>query len=226
MLNKKSNNNQQIKIESEDFRKGYQWRIWKVIAELVDGFELIPNFDANKTITCWGSAKIDKKEKIYKDIEKFGRLAAKSGYTIVTGGGPGLMEAANKGCFEAGGRSVGLNMKLPDEQLLNKYTTDSLEFKYFFVRKMMLSFISNHYVFAPGGFGTFDELFEMLTLIQTKKMGREVNLILIDKDFWQPFLNQIKDTMIKKYKTILEKDLDIIQLVDTPEEAMEIIIKN
>lgn len=221
-----SDDNNQLISKSGNFKKGYQWRIWKIIAELVNGFELISEFDFNKTITVWGSARIGKKEKVYEKIEKFGKLAVENGYIIVTGGGGGIMEAANKGAFQANGKSIGLNIKLPREQVLNEYVTSSVEFRYFFVRKMMLSFISRHYLFAPGGFGTFDELFEILTLAQTKKIGRKVNIILIDKKFWQPILKQIEEVMIKKYKTISREDLNIIQLIDTAEEAMNIIINS
>ncbi len=214
------------KIINNDFKQSYQWKIWKVISELVGGFELISNFNFNKTITVWGSARIKSNTKTYKKIEKFGEIAAKQGYTIVTGGSDGLMEAANKGCYENGGESIGINVELPKEQGLNKYLTDSITLKYFFVRKMLLSFISKHYVFAPGGTGTFDEFFEILTLATTEKMGKKVNIILIDKKFWKPFLIEIENIMIKKYKTFSKKELDICQVVDTPEEALEIIKNN
>ena len=220
------NNSNDMELNNGDFKKSYQWRIWKVIAELVNGFEFITNFDFNRTITVWGSARTKNTEPVYKLIEKFGQLAAKNGYRIVSGGGGGIMEAANKGCYENGGKSIGLNIKLPYEQTLNSYLTASIEFNYFFVRKLMLSFISRHYLFAPGGFGTFDELFEIITLAQTKKMKKKINVILIDKAFWEPIFTQIKGTMMEKYKTISKEDLDICQFVDTPEEAMKIIMNN
>ena len=215
-----------MELNNSDFKKSYQWRIWKIIAELVNGFEFITNFDFDRTITVWGSARIKNTEPVYKLIEKFGQLAAKNGYRIVSGGGGGIMEAANKGCYENGGKSIGLNIKLPCEQALNSYLTASIEFNYFFIRKLMLSFISRHYLFAPGGFGTFDELFEIITLAQTKKMKKKINVILIDKAFWEPIFTQIKGTMMEKYKTISKEDLDICQFVDTPEEAMKIIMNN
>ncbi len=214
------------KIKNQDFQESYQWRIWKVLAELVNGFQFISSFNFNKTITVWGSARIKENTKTYKLVRQFGKIAAESGYRIVTGGGGGCMEAANRGCFEAGGKSIGININLLQEQTLNKYLTESIELKYFFIRKMLLSFISKHYVFSPGGFGTFDEFFEVLTLVTTKKMGRKVSIILIDKTFWKPFLDEIENTMIKKYKTLSKEELEICKFADTPEEALEIIKKN
>lgn len=150
-----------------------------------------------------------------------GRLLVKAGFSVITGGGPGIMEAANKGAAEAGGYSVGLNIKLPLEQEPNSYANFKLEFRYFFVRKVMMAKYSVAFVFFPGGFGTLDEMFEVLTLVQTKKI-RPVPIVLIDKNFWNPLFKWMTDYLVPNNK-ISSKDVELFKIFDTPEEAVEYI---
>ncbi|MCD6548478.1 MAG: TIGR00730 family Rossman fold protein, partial [Thermodesulfobacterium sp.] len=157
----------------------------------------------------------------YKRAEEMGRLLVKAGFSVITGGGPGIMEAANKGAAEAGGYSVGLNIKLPLEQEPNSYANFKLEFKYFFVRKVMMAKYSVAFIFFPGGFGTLDEMFEVLTLVQTKKI-RPVPIVLIDKNFWNPLFKWMTDYLVPNNK-ISSKDVELFKIFDTSEEAVEYI---
>lgn len=196
------------------------WRILRIMSEFVDGYEFLGKLE--KDVTIFGSARTKPGSKYYEEAYKLGRLLAKNKYTVVTGGGPGIMEAANKGAFEAGGKSLGLNIQLPMEQRLNPYVTGSLGFHFFFTRKVMLSTPSTAFAFFPGGFGTLDEFFEIATLIQTHKMPR-APLVLIGKDFWTSLNHFIKYQMSDNELTIDRKDMSLYQVVDTAEEAMRII---
>lgn len=207
----------------EDFRKTYEWRIFKIMAEFIDGFHFLA--DLKKTVTVFGSTVMTEKDKHYQAALKFGSLIAKNGYGVITGGGPGIMEAANRGAFKEGVDSVGINIELPEGQRMNPYVTKPIGFNYFFTRKVMLSFSSDAYVFFPGGFGTLDEFFEMVTLVQTKKLGRKVPIIVVGRDYWGPFFEWIKKEVYGKYKAIKKSDLDIVNIVDTPEEAVKLILK-
>ena len=205
----------------KDFRNTFQWKVFRIMAEFIDGFHFIANF--KKTVSVFGSARLSPQNKYYREASKLGRLLAKAGYTMITGGGPGIMEAANKGAFESGGKSVGLNIQLPSGQKMNPYVKSPMGFNYFFIRKVILSFASQAYVFFPGGFGTLDEFFEMITLIQTKKIKKHIPIIVVGKEYWQPLLNWIKVELHQKYKTIDKKELEIIRLVDSAEDAFKII---
>jgi uncharacterized protein (TIGR00730 family) len=198
------------------------WRVFRIMAEFVSGFELLRKYGLAATI--FGSARFQPGDKYYKEAEELAARLAKKGYAIITGGGPGIMEAANVGGFKVGGKSVGLNIELPFEQKLNPYTTESLDFNFFFSRKVMLAFASEVYIYFPGGFGTLDEFFELLTLVQTKKIQR-IPIVLYGAEFWGPLVEFFKNSMQKKLQTISKEDLDLFIVVDTVEDAMKYILK-
>ncbi|PKN39160.1 MAG: TIGR00730 family Rossman fold protein [Deltaproteobacteria bacterium HGW-Deltaproteobacteria-2] len=197
------------------------WRVFRIMAEIVDGIETLSN--VHNAVTIFGSARVKPDDICYQNTEKLARLLVQEKFSIITGGGPGVMEAANKGAAEAGGKSVGLNIKLPYEQKPNPYANIHLDYKYFFVRKVMFVKYAVAYVIMPGGFGTMDELFEALTLIQTRKI-KAFPLILMGGEYWQGLIDWLKNTMIKNGK-ILAADLDLIQVVDEPEEVVKLIKK-
>lgn len=199
------------------------WRVFRIMSEFVQGFELLRNYGL--AATFWGSARLTPKDPYYKAAEELAAKLAKKGFAIISGGGPGIMEASNVGAFKVGGKSVGLNIELPFEQKLNPYTTDTLSFKYFFSRKVMLTFSSEVYVYFPGGFGTLDELFEILTLIQTKKIA-PLPVVLYGKEFWEPLIRFFEKELLKKHKTISKEDLDLFHLVDSVDDAYKYILKN
>jgi len=195
------------------------WRIFLILAEFVEGFEVMP--EVFPAVTMFGSSRSHPNTSTYKEAETTAQLLVESGFNVISGGGPGVMEAANKGAAKAGGKSVGLHIHLPNEQKPNKYANVPLDFKYFFIRKVMFVKYAVAYIIMPGGFGTLDELFESLTLIQTQRI-RSFPVILMDSNYWKGLLDWIKGTMLKE-KTISESDLDIFNVVDTPEEAVGII---
>lgn len=207
--------------EPEDFRMSMHWRIFRIIAEFIEGFQFIANY--RKSVTVFGSARFTEDSKWYKEARKFGALISKEGFAVVTGGGPGVMEAANRGAFEAHGKSVGINIQLPAEQRINPYVNESRGFHYFFSRKLMLSYSAQAYIYFPGGFGTLDEMFEIVTLIQTKKIATHIPVVLVGKEFWQPITQWIENDLCEKFKTIDHEDKKIFALVDTAEEAVAIV---
>lgn len=210
----------------EDFRETFQWRIFRIMAEFIEGFHFLA--DLKKTITVFGSTSLLPSDHYYQEARQLGRFLAKSGYTVITGGGPGIMEAVNRGAFEAKGESVGINIQLPEGQRMNKYVTKPIGFHHFFTRKVMLSFASEAYVFFPGGFGTLDEFFEMVTLVQTRKLAKPVPIIAVGKEYWNPLFDWLKKQVYLNYKSVKKEDLEIFQLVDSAEAAYKIIknIKN
>jgi uncharacterized protein (TIGR00730 family) len=199
------------------------WRVFRIMAEFVQGFELLR--DHGLAATFWGSARTLPDDPYYKDAEELAAKLAKKGYSIISGGGPGIMEASNVGAFKVGGKSVGLNIQLPFEQKLNPYTTESLDFDFFFSRKVMLTFASEVYVYFPGGFGTLDELFEIMTLIQTQKI-EPIPVILYGKEYWEPLIRFFEQSLLKKFKTISPEDMDLFHVVDSVDEAFKYINKN
>ena len=199
------------------------WRVFRIMSEFVTGFELLRKYGLAATI--FGSARFQPGDKYYKEAEELSARLSKKGFAIITGGGPGVMEAANVGSFKVGGKSIGLNIELPFEQKLNPYTTESLDFDFFFSRKVMLAFASEVYIYFPGGFGTMDEFFELLTLVQTKKIEK-IPIVLYGKEFWDPMIEFMKSHMLKKFQTISKEDLELIQVVDTVDEAMKYILKS
>ncbi len=196
------------------------WRIFRIMAEFVSGFELLRKYRLAATI--FGSARALPNDRWYQESQRLGYLLAKDGFAVITGGGGGIMGAANKGAYEAGGDSVGLNIKLEHEQRLNSYVTDSETFHYFFPRKVMLSFASELYIYFPGGFGTLDEFFELLTLVQTKKIAR-IPIILVGRDYWQPLLDWFDATLYTTYHSIGPADSTLVHLVDSADEAFAYI---
>ncbi len=211
-------------IDPSEFKGGNAtWRIFRIMAEFVDGYEFLSKISAD--VTVFGSARTKPGEKYYEEAVKLSTLMAGEEISVITGGGPGIMEAANKGAHDAGGESIGLNIQLPFEQRINKYVRHGLGFHFFFTRKVMLTSPSQAFVAFPGGFGTMDEIFEVLTLIQTKKM-QPVPVILMGEDFWGPMVeNFIRPQMLEAHKTISPEDMDIFHVVNSAEEAMEIIKK-
>ncbi len=207
--------------EPEDFRSSLHWRVFRIIAELIDGWQFLADF--KKTITFFGSARFQSGDKWYEEAKTLGKLLAGEGFGIVTGGGPGIMQAGNEGASEAGGISIGLNIKLPAEQRINPYVKESSAFHYFFVRKLMLSYAARAYVFFPGGLGTLDEAFEILTLIQTKKISDKIPVVFVGKEFWTPIHQWLNVEMLQKLKAIDEADLKLYTIVDTAHEAFEIL---
>lgn len=195
------------------------WRLFKILAEFVEGFEILPRI--YPAVTIFGSSRTSSDHPDYKKAEELARLLVKAGFSVITGGGPGIMEAANKGAAEANGFSVGLNIKLPFEQIPNSYANVRLDFRYFFVRKVMMAKYSVAFVFFPGGFGTLDEMFEVLTLVQTKKI-KPVPIALVGRDFWSPLYSWMKDYLLATQK-ISPKDLELFRITETPEETVEYI---
>lgn len=198
------------------------WRVFRIMSEFVQGFELLRNHDL--AATFWGSARLTPDSQYYKDAEALAAKLAKKNFTIISGGGPGIMEASNVGAYKVGGKSIGLNIQLPFEQNPNPYTTESLDFSFFFARKVMLTFSSEAYVYFPGGFGTLDELFEIMTLIQTKKIHC-IPVLLYGKEFWTPLISFFENELTHKYKTISPEDNEIYHVVDSVDEAYKYIMK-
>lgn len=198
----------------------FGWRIFRIMAEFVDGFQLIQGL--KNTVSFFGSARFGEEEHHYKEARELAQKLGKAGYTIVTGGGPGIMEAGNRGAMDVGAESVGLNIQLPQEQALNRYCTRSQGFHYFFTRKVMLSFAAQAYVFFPGGFGTLNELSELLMLVQTKKI-EPLPIVLVGKDFWRPFLKWLEDGVLQQHAAIDRSDMELFHLAQNVDEAFEII---
>jgi uncharacterized protein (TIGR00730 family) len=205
----------------DSLSKEESWRIFRIMAEFVESIEVLSN--VHNAVTIFGSARVKPEDKYYQMAEKLGQLLAQSGFAVITGGGPGTMEAANKGAAEAGGQSVGMNIKLPFEQKPNPYANLQLDYKYFFIRKVMFVKYAMAYVILPGGYGTMDELFEALTLIQTKRV-KSFPVILMGRDYWQGLLDWLKNTMLQK-DMILPFDLEMIQIIDEPEAVVKHIKK-
>ncbi|HKJ65118.1 MAG TPA: TIGR00730 family Rossman fold protein [Desulfopila sp.] len=190
------------------------------MAEFVDGFDAMSTIDI-PAVTIYGSARTPKNNPYYKRTEELAGKLVEAGYGIITGGGPGIMEAANKGAFEAGGISIGLNISLPQEQQANPYTNFPLNFKYFFVRKVMLMKYSTGFVAMPGGFGSLDELFEALTLIQTERI-RPFPIVLFGKSYWDGLVSWIKETLAESGNIDVD-DIDLFRVVDDVDEAFRYI---
>ena len=207
----KKTENELTKKYIKDIKSADVWSVFRIIADFVKGFDELG--DLGPTVTIFGSARTTENDFYYKESEKLASMLADKGYNIMTGGGPGIMEAANKGAYKEGDvESIGLNIDLEHEQITNQYTTKGLSFDYFFSRKVMLVKYSVAYVIFPGGFGTLDELFEALTLVQTKKVTG-VKIFVVGTDFYQPLLDFVKDKLLTN-NMIEEEDLEMIKLTD------------
>lgn len=216
-------------MKKESHHKGWNeiktndsWAIFKIVGEFVNGYEKLSRI--GPCVSIFGSARTKPDHRYYKLAEEVASKIVNHGYGVITGGGPGIMEAGNKGAYLAGGTSVGLNIELPFEQHDNPYIDHdkSLDFDYFFVRKVMFVKYSQGFVVMPGGFGTLDELFEAITLIQTNKIEK-FPIVLVSSEFWGGLLDWIKETLLAKFSNISEGDLDLIHVVDTPDEVINIL---
>ncbi|OGZ22465.1 MAG: Rossman fold protein, TIGR00730 family [Candidatus Nealsonbacteria bacterium RIFCSPLOWO2_01_FULL_41_9] len=196
-------------------------RISKITAEFKRGFNFVSGI--KKAVAILGSTRAPEKDRYYQEARKLAIMLAKAGYAVITGGGPGIMEAANKGALEGGGESVALNIKLREWQKINRFVKKSIGFDYLFVRKVMFSFAAPIYIFFPGGYGTLDEFFEMIMLVQTKEIRHPVLVITVDKNYWTPLFSWLKKEVYKKRKAISKNDLKIFHLVDSAKEAFELV---
>ncbi len=203
-----------------EIRTNDSWAIFKIMSEFVNGYETMARI--GPCVTIFGSARIKPEHEYYKLAEKIAYKISKAGYGVITGGGPGIMEAGNKGAHHGGGTSVGLNIELPFEQHFNPYIDKdkNLNFDYFFVRKVIFVKYSQGFVVMPGGFGTLDEMFEALTLIQTKKIGK-FPIILVGSSFWAGLIDWIKAVLVEQERTVNAEDLNLFKVVDTADEVLE-----
>lgn len=199
------------------------WRVFKIMAEFIEGFDIIGRHGLSATF--FGSARLPVDSPLYAQAEELGKRLSKRGFAVVTGGSTGVMQAGNKGAYEAGGTSVGLNINLPVLQVYNPYLTERFSFDHFFVRKVMLTYASEVYIYFPGGFGTLDEFFEIVTLVQTKKI-RKVPIVLFGSSYWNPLIAFIKTEMYEKRKAIDQSDMELYRVVDTVDDAFEYIVGN
>jgi len=215
------------KVCPEDFHQYHEpvdfrdtWRIFKIMAEFVEGYHLLANLKSE--VTFFGSARTKPNSKTYKKAVELGKILGRTKHTVITGGGPGIMEAGNKGAFEVGAESIGLNIQLPFEQILNKYVTQSLGFKYFFTRKVMLTSPSQAFFFFPGGYGTLDEFFEVVDLIELKRMPN-IPVVALFSDYWQELVDFLNDYSYKKIGALTKQNIDIIKVTDSAKEAADMI---
>ena len=203
-----------------ELKKEDAWRLFRIIGDFVDGFEVMPEFIP--AVTFYGSARVKEGNKYYEAARELAKKLVSKGFSIITGGGPGIMEAGNRGAKEAGGRSVGLNITLPMEQVPNPYATVTLNFRYFFARKVMFNKYATAYVLFPGGYGTLDEMTETLVLIQTKKL-KPFPVILYGSEYWNGLVQWIKDVLLPN-GFISPEDFSLFQVVDDLDEIVQIIV--
>lgn len=201
----------------DNLQPAESWRIFRIMAEFVDAIETLSR--VNQAVTIFGSARIKPGNPYYEKTDYLARKLVKAGFSVITGGGPGIMEAANKGAAEAGGTSVGMNIQLPFEQKPNPYANIAINYHYFFIRKVMFVKYAMAYVILPGGFGTLDELFEALTLIQTRRI-KGFPVILMGSEYWRGLLHWMKNTMLKE-DMILPEDLELLKIIDDPDEVVK-----
>ncbi|MAE64245.1 MAG: TIGR00730 family Rossman fold protein [Phycisphaeraceae bacterium] len=209
-----------VPSEHADHYSKETWRLFRILAEFVDGFETMN--DIGPAVTVFGSARTPRDDEVYRHAVRCGRLLVERGFTVITGGGPGVMEAANRGAFEAQGKSVGLNISLPTEQHANPFQNYELTFRYFFVRKVMFVKYASGFIIFPGGFGTMDEFFESMTLIQTLKID-PFPVVLIGKKFWSGLIDWMRTVMLDEFQNISPEDMDLFRLTDDVDEAVSIV---
>lgn len=208
-------------MSEKEIKDNIEQHIGEITSEFKNGLEFIKKYP--KSVTIFGSSRLTSASSHYHDAKKLSEKIVKDiGYAVITGGGPGIMEASNMGAKEAGGESIGLNIKLPMEQHINPHVTDSMTFQYFFSRKAMLAFAAEAYVFFPGGFGTFDELFGILTLMQTKKIP-SVPIVLFGKDFWNPVKDFVQANMLDQHHTIEDEDMKLFVITDSIDQTIKAI---
>lgn len=205
--------------EINEMAKEESWRMFRIMGEMVEGFDRLSGVEP--AVSIYGSARVKPDDDVYRDTEDIAFRLGNMGFSIITGGGPGVMEAANKGASRAGVASIGLNIELPEEQQVNKYATKTLTFHHFFVRKVMLVKYATAFVIMPGGLGTMDELTEVLTLMQTHKI-KPFPVILFNSFYWEGLLNWLKDTVLLK-GMISEKDFSLLRVSDKPEEVAQTV---
>ncbi len=208
-------------IYHNDFTNNITWQIFRIMSEFTEGLDFLSQL--KRPVTIFGSARTPSSNRYYRAARDLSKRLGKAGFTIITGGGPGIMEAGNRGACEAKAPSVGLNIQLAYEQRMNKYVTKGIGFYYFFSRKTMLSSSAQAYVFFPGGYGTLDEFFTIVTLIQTKKIDYRP-VVLFGKDFWKPLDDFMHQKMLREERAIHPKDVKLYTIVDTVEEAAKIVI--
>lgn len=206
----------------EPFTRTDPWRVFRIMGEFVEGFDVLA--ELGPAVSIFGGARVEPHQPVYRAVEETACRLVQAGFAVITGGGPGVMEAANKGATEAGGESVGCNIELPYEQGTNPYVKTSINFRYFFVRKTMFVKYAEAFIIFPGGFGTLDELFEALTLIQTQKV-RNFPVVLFGSDYWAGLLDWLRNTVLSGNK-ISPEDLDLLRVTDRPEEAVRLVVES
>ena len=207
------------KYEINQYAKEESWRMFRIIGELVEGFDELAGVEP--AVTIYGSARLKPDDKLFAKTEEIARRLGELGFSIISGGGPGVMEAANKGAIEAGAASIGLNIELPEEQAANPYTTKSMTFHHFFVRKVMLVKYATAFVMMPGGLGTIDELSEVLTLMQTEKI-KPFPVLLVDSEYWKGFLDWLRNQTLAR-GFVSDDDFDLLRVCDTPDEVVNTV---
>jgi uncharacterized protein (TIGR00730 family) len=210
-----------IRMIKDNFTSEETWRIFRIMSEFVEGFEVLAR--VGKAVSIFGSSRMKPDNKYYKLAEETAYLLAKEGYAIITGSGPGIMEAANKGAWRAGGHSIGLNIQIPSEQKPNKYVETLLDFRYFFVRKVIFVKYAKAFVIMPGGYGTLDEFTEAINLIQTERISR-FPVVLVGSEYWKGMLSWFKDTLLK-HGCVSKEELNIFTVVDRPKDVVAAIKK-
>ena len=207
--------------EINDLAKEESWRMFRILGELVEGFDTLSGIEP--AVTIYGSSRLATDDRLYAATEEIAQRLGELGFSIITGGGPGVMEAANKGALKAGVTSIGLNIELPEEQVCNAYTTKSITFHHFFIRKVMLVKYATAFIMIPGGLGTLDELTEVLNLIQTHKI-KPLPVVLFDSEYWKGFLDWLRSSVLAR-EFISENDLNLLRVCDHPDEVIETVRK-